>query len=664
MKETIQLRDFLEYKFLSNLQASTNEENIAFVASVCNEEENTYDRCLQIYDGKVCRTLTTYGKESMYLWEDDEHILFAGMREDKDKEAVKNGEEKTCFYRISIHGGEALKAFTIPLTVTSIKKFDTDRYIICADYHLLYSYAYALEGEQKAKAIKEKRDMDDYEVLDEVPFYGNGAGFTNKTRNTLFLYDAANDDLTRISEELFNVSDYEVDTEKGIVYYVGEAYAQRPRFKEAVMAYHISTQGQEVLLKSEIYSISKVLPWGKDILVVASEQMHYGMNENPRFYKLNPESKQMALFCDYEDAIGSSVGSDCRYGGGRFIKCYRDEVYFLTTLFNRSVICKLTNEGTIQEVYDAEGSVDDFDFAKGNLYFCGMQDMKLQELYLYELQGKRRHQISTYNEALLQKKDVRPCIPVQIEQEGMTLYGWVLEPKNYDPKKSYPAILDIHGGPKTVYGEVFYHEMQLWANMGYFVFFMNPRGGDGRGNEFADLRGKYGTIDYEDIMKFTDVVLEKYPAIDSKRVGVTGGSYGGFMTNWIIGHTDRFAAAASQRSIANWISFVNTSDIGDIFGSDQQGGNIWDDHDKLWWHSPLKYARNCTTPTLFIHSDEDYRCPLSEGYQMYSALCNLGIETRLCLFHGENHELSRSGKPRHRVKRLEEITNWMETHLK
>ena len=196
------------------------------------------------------------------------------------------------------------------------------------------------------------------------------------------------------------------------------------------------------------------------------------------------------------------------------------------------------------------------------------------------------------------------------------------------------------------------------------MFFMNPRGGDGRGNSFADIRGKYGTIDYEDLMKFTDEVLKKYPAIDTARVGVTGGSYGGFMTNWIIGHTDRFKAAASQRSISNWISFAHTSDIGEMFGADQQGADTWKNVDKLWWHSPLKYANQCTTPTLFIHSDEDFRCPYSEGMQMYSALCEHGVATRLCMFKGENHELSRSGKPRHRVKRLKEITTWMDTYLK
>ena len=145
-------------------------------------------------------------------------------------------------------------------------------------------------------------------------------------------------------------------------------------------------------------------------------------------------------------------------------------------------------------------------------------------------------------------------------------------------------------------------------------------------------------------------VQTKYPQLDKKRLAVTGGSYGGFMTNWIIGHTDRFAAAASQRSIANWIGFGFTSDIGDDFAKDQMGlgkkGNVWNSMEKLWLHSPLQYLDRCTTPTLFIHSDEDYRCPLSEGYQMYAALQQLGVETRMCGFRGENHELSRSGKPR------------------
>ena len=138
------------------------------------------------------------------------------------------------------------------------------------------------------------------------------------------------------------------------------------------------------------------------------------------------------------------------------------------------------------------------------------------------------------------------------------------------------------------------------------------------------------------------------------------------MTNWIIGHSDRFAAAVSQRSIANMIGHVGTSDIGSSFTVDQQQADIWDEGgvEKLWWHSPLKYANRCKTPTLFIHSDEDYRCPLSDGMEMFNALCRHGVDTRMVVFHGENHELSRSGKPIHRAKRLEEMKKWMDQHLK
>ena len=151
-----------------------------------------------------------------------------------------------------------------------------------------------------------------------------------------------------------------------------------------------------------------------------------------------------------------------------------------------------------------------------------------------------------------------------MESEGLTIGGWVLEPKDYDPSKTYPAVFDVHGGPKTVYGPVFYHEMQLWANMGYFVFFCNPKGSDGRDNDFMDIFGHYGETDYHNLMDFADAVLTAYPQIDPKRVCLTGGSYGGFMTNWIIGHTDRFCCAASQRSISNWLSFYGVSDIGPV----------------------------------------------------------------------------------------------------
>ncbi|MBU5419799.1 S9 family peptidase [Acetanaerobacterium sp. MSJ-12] len=291
-----------------------------------------------------------------------------------------------------------------------------------------------------------------------------------------------------------------------------------------------------------------------------------------------------------------------------------------------------------------------------------MVGQNLQEVYRVE--GDQLQPVTAFNRAYLEKYP--PIAPQHLtfaDADGVEVDGWVLVPRDLAEGERRPAILDIHGGPKAAFGEVYYHEIQLWASQGYFVFYCNPRGSEGKGNAFAELRGAYGTYDYDDLMQFCDLVLERYPAIDEGRVGVTGGSYGGFMTNWIIGHTDRFRAAASQRSISNWLSFTYICDIGYWFGTDQMAADAWSDAEKLWWHSPLKYADNCKTPTLFIHSDEDYRCWIPEGYQMFTALKLHGVETRMCVFHGENHELSRSGKPEHRIRRLDEITAWFDRHL-
>lgn len=664
MKKRININDFIDFASLSNVQYAPNGEHIAFVVSRGNEINDGYDRDIYIARDKKVRQLTSYHQESIYLWEDNDHLLFVNMRDDQDQQAVEKGEERTSFYRINIHGGEAIKAFSIPLQVTSMKKLDATRFVCSVTYDLQYSGMYNINKEEKQQRLDKKKDMMDYEVFDEVPFYGNGSGYTNKQRNSLFLFDSKTCELTRITDELFSLSNYEISCDGSVIYYVGERYKACPINKEGIFSYHIKTGETKTLLHAETYAIHKALPWGRNLLVFASDQKTYGLNENAKFYLYDKVKQDLVLFANYEDAIGSSVGSDVRYGGGRSIKVYGDDVYFITTLFNRSALYRLDTTGAIQAVYDVEGSMDEFDIAQDQILFVGLYDMRLQELYQYDITHHQRHQITTFNEHYFMTREIRPCVPCNIQQGDMTLYGWVLEPRNYDANTSYPAILVIHGGPKTVYGEVYYHEMQVWANLGYFVFFMNPRGGDGRGNSFADIRGKYGTIDYDDIMKFCDQVCEMYPSIDANRIGVTGGSYGGFMTNWIIGHTDRFKAAVSQRSIANWISFANTSDIGNYFAKDQQGGDVYESPTVLWDHSPVKYAKDCVTPTLFIHSDEDYRCPLSQGLEMYSALVNNGVEARFCMFRGENHELSRSGKPKHRVKRLEEITAWMDAYLK
>ena len=287
------------------------------------------------------------------------------------------------------------------------------------------------------------------------------------------------------------------------------------------------------------------------------------------------------------------------------------------------------------------------------------------EVYEMNRDGSGMRRITRLNDEALAGRYVARPQRIDYESAGEKLHGWILLPEGFSKRKKYPAVLDVHGGPRCAYGETFFHEMQLWTARGFAVFFTNIRGSDGRGDAFADIRGEYGGVDYQNLMDFTDAVLKAYPNLDEKRICETGGSYGGFMTNWIIGHTDRFCCAASQRSISNWITMAYISDIGAFFAADQNrlsGTMSPEETEVLWTHSPLKYAANVRTPTLFIHSEEDYRCPLAEGMQMMQAIALRGVETRMCLFHGENHELSRSGKPLHRIRRLKEITDWFEKH--
>jgi dipeptidyl aminopeptidase/acylaminoacyl peptidase len=253
--------------------------------------------------------------------------------------------------------------------------------------------------------------------------------------------------------------------------------------------------------------------------------------------------------------------------------------------------------------------------------------------------------------------------PIQAE-DGTVLQGWIMKPVGSN-ETSHPLVVEIHGGPHAMYSYGFMHEFQVLVSKGYGVLYTNPRGSHGYGQTFVDaVRGQYGGIDYEDIMTTLDQALETFDWIDPDRLGVTGGSYGGFMTNWIVGQTDRFKAAATQRSISNWISFFGVSDIGYYFTEWEHKTTILEDSDELWRISPLRYVKNVDTPLLILHSENDLRCPVEQAEQLYIALMQLKKETRFVRFPESNHELSRSGKPGLRLIRLDEITDWFDQYLR
>ena len=248
--------------------------------------------------------------------------------------------------------------------------------------------------------------------------------------------------------------------------------------------------------------------------------------------------------------------------------------------------------------------------------------------------------------------------------QGHKVQAWVLKPPGADPKAKHPAILEIHGGPRVQWGACYFHEFQMFANAGFYVIFSNPRGALGYGEAFTQAIIKdWGGPAHDDLMLVVDEALKRYPEIDPGRLGVTGGSYGGYMTNWIVGHTNRFRAALTQRSVVTIPTLLLASD--DLGGCTSEfGDEPWNmTSEILWKQSPLAYAANITTPLMITHSLQDFRCFVSEAEILYKTLKAMRKEVELVLFPGESHGLSRGGTPSRRIARLHLMRDWFRRHL-
>ncbi len=660
----LQLDDFLKYRFLSELNYSPDGRTAATVVAECDAEKNEYRTAIWIRRDGTWTKLTGLGKERGYVWEDSTHILFPASRSDDEKKKAESGERFTAYYRISTEGGEAEKAFTLPLAGSLEERIGEDLWIVsgsfgaeCPDYH-------ALSAEDRAKADKERKENEDYHILTEIPFWWNGQGFSDRQRNGLFLFHAGTGETERISGGDLSVSDYTLLN--GRIFYAGsKADPVLLVEPDRIFSYDPETKKTETVSENpERLQIAAVERLDGRLIVVAEEESVYHVSKEMAFYTVDQESGAISVFRAEDESLMNSVCGDCSYGATHEIRSRKDGLYYLKTDRTDVRLCRLNPDGSVSELVREPGAIEDFDVSRdGRILVIAAYGTRLQEVYEA---GDGIRKVSSFNDDILKDTYVAECRKLPFRSRGVDLDGWVLLPKDYDETKRYPGILDIHGGPRAVYGEVFFHEMQAWANRGYFVFFCNPVGGSGRGWAFADITDAYGDAEFEGIMAFTDAVLEKYPQIDPDRIGCTGGSYGGFMSNWILGHTDRFAAVATQRSISNWISFYGVSDIGYFFVKNQLGHGPQTEEGlkRMWEMSPIRYVDRMVTPTLFIHSDEDYRCPIEQGLQLFTALKEKGIPSRFVWFKGENHELSRGGKPLHRKKRLEEITAWMDTYLK
>jgi dipeptidyl aminopeptidase/acylaminoacyl peptidase len=297
--------------------------------------------------------------------------------------------------------------------------------------------------------------------------------------------------------------------------------------------------------------------------------------------------------------------------------------------------------------------------------FSATDDLSPPEIFVCRADGSGERRLTDLNREW--KAEVALAHPerFRFERAGFVVDGWVMPPVGREAGRRYASLLNVHGGPASQYGHRFFDEFQVYAGAGYGVVYLNPRGSRGYSETFARaVVGDWGGGDYADVMAGLDEALRRFDFLDPGRVGVMGGSYGGFMTSWIVGHTDRFRAACSERAVNALWSMYGTSDIGHAFQeSHAEGRPPWDDLKWYLEHSPLSYARDIRTPLLIIHSEDDLRCPMEQAEQLFVALKKLRRTVRFVRFPDEDHELSRSGRPRHRLARFRILLDWFQEHL-
>jgi len=374
---------------------------------------------------------------------------------------------------------------------------------------------------------------------------------------------------------------------------------------------------------------------------------------------------------DLDRNIGLDVSSDSRAGLTATRPVWSPDsnaLFFLASTRGTTPLWRIVLDGNGPErIVDGVRQVQSFAFAPddGTLALNLGDGLNPGDVYVRTEPDAEMRRLTDANGAFFDTVAlVAPEAFTYEGAEGWEVQGWLMPPIGQRDGEKYPLILEIHGGPHTAYGEMFFFEFQCLAAQGQGVILINPRGSTGYGERFTMASNDdWGGNDYRDLMLGVDTAIARAPWIDPARLGVTGGSFGGYMTNWIVTQTDRFKAAVALRSICNMISKWGVSDIGYHGNGLQWGGPPWENLQFYLDRSPLTHVTKVVTPLLLIHSERDLRCPIEQAEQFFTALKYLRREVELVRFPDEGHELSRSGQPLHRLERLQRIAGWFRDHL-
>ena len=650
-KRKIKVEDLRKFKFVSDPQISQDGQKVAFVLSTINSDEDSYERHIWMADirtGKISQFTHGPGSDTYPRWSPDGGSLLFLSR-------GREPEKKTQLYNISMAGGEAQLLAETEEGVSKPEWASNSKDVLFL-----------------SKAWEDKNPESDVKVIKRIKHKHNIGGFFNGKRTHLFTARQGRQP-KRITSGSFDV-DMATWTPNGkTISFISNMNedADTSRVRDI---FSISSKGgdPEKLTNGE-YSIASISYSrnGEYLAFIGHNQPHELAVDNDLWLIDLDSSVERNLTENFKRSLMQGVGSDLRVSTpnpGAVWGRDGENIYFVTAdipysnVYRQSLV-----DGSLQVVVSGK-VVDGFSITHDSslLAFNALSSTSPAELWIKTDQGEVR--LSNFNEPLLNKLDlVEPEHFTFTNRLGRIVDGWIIKPVDFNPEMKYPCVLEMHGGPRSIYGDCIFQEFQLLSADGFAVIYTNPRGSAGYEEEYAQaVMRHYGEVDYEDFMDFTDEALKRYAWIDEDRIGLTGGSYGGYTTNWIISQTDRFKAAVTFRSICNWVSKFGVSDFGFMQPESISGyKTYWGDAiTEQLKHSPIYYVDQVKTPCLIIHSELDYRCPIDQGEQWFTALKLNGVPTELIRFPDENHELSRSGKPKHREERFKHMLRWFREYLK
>jgi dipeptidyl aminopeptidase/acylaminoacyl peptidase len=664
-KRTITAEDLYRFEIISGARLSPDGEKVVFnVQRVDQKTEKKYSSLwlAATADGKVTRfTFGDYNESSPKWSPDGSQIAFLSNRGDKDKPAQ--------IYLISMSGGEARPLTSIKGNIGSLEWSPDGTQLLCTIQKNDPEEIERQEDEQKKKLGVVFRHYD------RVFYKLDGSGYRSKERDHIWIVDANTGEGTQLTDHpVFDENNPTWSPDGQQIAFVSNREEEPDFFPDRSNLYVMPASGGD-FRKIETPIGNKGLPSfspdGKWIAYIGAEGENQSYkNDNLWVVPADGSAAPVNLTEQYDLHVSAGTINDVGQPETMLPTWTVDseQLYFQVAVHGSTVLYRIDRDGkNLQTIIGEGGVVSSFTLdqqQKCMAYFYGEMDNPGQ-IYVREMHTGDTRKITSFNEDWLSQVDLGEMEEVWFKgPDGNDLQGWILKPPGFDPNQKYPSILEIHGGPLTQYGKFFMHEFYFLAAGGYVVYFSNPRGGRGYGEEHAGaIHTRWGTHDYDDLMAFSDLLVQK-PYIDPDRMGVTGGSYGGYMTVWIIGHTGRYKAAVTQRCVSNFVSMWGSSDFNWAFQEQLGNKAPFEDLQAYWDRSPIAYIANAKTPTLVIHNEMDLRCPIEQGEQVFVALKRLGVPTAFVRFPEEFHGLSRGGRTDRRMARLNHIRGWFDRYMK